>query len=131
VHDGGCAESARGVGGESGGEGGRRGVGGDPDFLRQWYSASDANDFAQGLIFQNPEFERLGLEQATAIDPAVRKKLVFRMQDILAEELSTIVLYHRRFYWAYDSAKLAPMNTWGGLMVGIPFVQNKLIFLRQ
>lgn len=39
------------------------------------------------------------------------------MQGILAEQLPTIVLYHRRFYWAYDSTKMTPMNTWGGLLM--------------
>jgi peptide/nickel transport system substrate-binding protein len=107
------------------------GVGGDPDFLRRWYAGEEANDFAQGSVFHHPEYERLAREQATTLDPAKRKELVFRMQEILAEELPTIVLYHRRFYWVYDGRGYTPTNTWGGLMNGIPLVQNKLSFLRR
>jgi peptide/nickel transport system substrate-binding protein len=51
------------------------------------------------------------------------------MQQILAEELPTIVLYHRRFYWVYDPAVFTPMLTAGGLMNGIPFPNNKLALL--
>ncbi len=105
------------------------GTGGDPDFLRRWYAGEETNDYAQGSIFADPAFDQLAREQATALDPARRKEAVFQMQAILAEELPTIVLYHRRFYWVYDSTKIAPMETWGGLMNGIPFVHNKLIFL--
>lgn len=105
------------------------GTGGDPDFLRRWYAGDEANDYAQGSIFDDPEFARVAREQAATLDPARRRELVFQMQAILVEELPTIVLYHRRFYWVYDSAKLEPMATSGGLMNGIPLVHNKLIFL--
>jgi peptide/nickel transport system substrate-binding protein len=105
------------------------GIGGDPDYLRRWYAGEEANDFAQGSVFRHPRFEELGREQAATLDPARRKELVFQMQEILAEELPTIVLYYRRFYWVYDSAAYTPLNTWGGLMNGIPLVSNKLTFL--
>lgn len=102
------------------------GVGGDPDFLRRWYGGEEANAFAKGSIFEHAEFARLGEEQAATLDPAQRRALVFRMQEILAAELPTIVLYHRRFYWVYDADVFTPMETWGGLMNGVPFPNNKL-----
>jgi peptide/nickel transport system substrate-binding protein len=105
------------------------GVGGDPDYLRRWYAGEEANDFAQGSVFHHAEYDRLGRAQAAASDPSVRRPLVARMQEILAEELPTLALYHRRFLWLYDAQRLQPMNTWGGLMNGIPFVTNKLAFL--
>jgi peptide/nickel transport system substrate-binding protein len=92
------------------------GIGGDPDFLRQWSEGVEANDFAQGWTFSNPEFSQLAREQAVTLDSPRRKKLVFRMQEILADELPTIPLYYRRFYWVYDAQSFTPMNTWGGLM---------------
>jgi len=107
------------------------GVGGDPDFLRRWSVGDEANGFAQGWTFHDPAFERLASEQAAATDPAARRQLVFRMQEILADELPTIPLYYRRFSWAYDSSRYTPFTTWGGLMDGIPFPQNKLSFLRR
>ncbi len=107
------------------------GVGADPDFLRRWYSGEETNDFAQGSVFTNPEFTALGLSEAAATDPEARRADIFRMQEILAEELPTIVLYYRQFFWVYDSETVAPMNTWGGLMNGIPLAYNKLIFLQR
>ncbi|MBA3416155.1 MAG: ABC transporter substrate-binding protein [Chloroflexia bacterium] len=105
------------------------GVGGDPDFLRRWYAGEEANAFAKGSIFQNDEFTMLGEEQAATLAPEERRALVDRMQEILAEELPTIALYHRRFYWVHDPAVFTPMETWGGLMNGIPFPNNKLALL--
>jgi peptide/nickel transport system substrate-binding protein len=106
------------------------GIGGDPDFLRRWSSGDESNDYAQGWTFRQPEFVQLATRQATTLDPEQRKAIVFRMQEILADQLPTIPLYYRRFYWVYDSQAYTPMNTWGGLMDGVPFVQNKLSFLR-
>jgi peptide/nickel transport system substrate-binding protein len=106
-------------------------VGGDPDFLRRWSQGTESNDFAQGWTFHDAQFDELAREQAVASDPDARRELVFRMQAILADQLPTLALYYRRFYWAYDSALFMPMNTSGGLMDGLPFVQNKLAFLAR
>ena len=105
------------------------GVGGDPDYLRRWYAGEEANAFARGSIFRNAEYAELGEAQATTLDPARRREIVFRMQAILAAELPTIVLYHRRFSWVYDPAVFTPMETWGGLLNGVPFPTNKLALI--
>ncbi|MDQ3655801.1 MAG: ABC transporter substrate-binding protein, partial [Chloroflexota bacterium] len=102
------------------------GVGGDPDYLRRWYNGEETNAYAQGSLFSDEEYTRLGEAQAASLDATERKELVFRMQEILAEQLPTIVLYHRRFYWIYDPGRFTPIATWGGLMNGIPFPLNKL-----
>ncbi len=105
------------------------GVGGDPDFLRRWYAGEEANAFARGSIFDDGEFARLGEEQAATLDQERRMAIVGRMQEILAEELPTIVLYHRRFSWVYDPAVFTPLETWGGLISGVPFPNNKLALI--
>jgi peptide/nickel transport system substrate-binding protein len=105
------------------------GVGGDPDFLRRWYAGEEANAFARGSIFHDDEYAALGEEQAATLDPERRRAIVFRMQEILAEQLPTIVLYHRRFYWVYDPAVVTPVETWGGLLNGVPFPNNKLALI--
>ncbi len=105
------------------------GVGGDPDFLRRWYAGEETNAFARGSIFDNAEFARLGEEQASSIDAERRLAIIGRMQEILAEELPTIVLYHRRFSWVYDPAGFTPFETWGGLINGVPFPTNKLALI--
>ena len=88
-----------------------------------------ANAFAKGSIFRNEEYARLGEEQAATLDPERRREIVFRMQQILAEYLPTITLYHRRFFWVYDPAAFTPMETWGGLLNGVPFPNNKLALI--
>jgi peptide/nickel transport system substrate-binding protein len=105
------------------------GVGGDPDYLRQWALGQESNESAQGFVLHDAAFLTLAQQQAATLDVNSRKEIVGHMQQLLADELPTIPLYYRRFYWIYDSASVTPMNTWGGLMNGIPFVLNKLIFL--
>ena len=107
------------------------GIGGDPDFLRRWYVGQESNQSAQGDNLRDPAFDALAEQQAATTDVPTRKVLVARMQQVLADDLPTIPLYYRRFYWLYDSTRLSPMNTAGGLMNGIPFVDNKLIFLSR
>jgi peptide/nickel transport system substrate-binding protein len=107
------------------------GVGGDPDYLRRWATDQESNAAAQGFILEDPAFDALARQQAVTLEPAARRVLVNRMQDRLAEALPTIPLYYRRFYWVYDSTRYTPLNTSGGLMNGIPFVHNKLTFLRR
>lgn len=105
------------------------GAGGDPDYLRRWLGGGEANLFGQSEGFAHPEFQRLAAEQARSVDQVARRTSVYRMQDILADELPTLALYYRRFYWVYDSRKFTPIATAGGLMNGIPLIENKLAFL--
>jgi peptide/nickel transport system substrate-binding protein len=105
------------------------GVGGDPDYLRRWYTGQESNQAAQGDVLHDPAFDVLAARQASTLDPVSRKTQVAQLQAMLAEDVPTIPLYYRRFYWVYDSTRLSPINTWSGLMNGIPFVDNKLIFL--
>ncbi|GAC1327200.1 MAG: ABC transporter substrate-binding protein [Chloroflexota bacterium] len=107
------------------------GIGGDPDFLRRWYCGTEGNQSAQGDILHDPTFAELAQQQLTAPDPATRKALVARLQETLAEHVPTIPLFYRRFYWVYATDRVQPMNTSGGLMNGVPFVTNKLIFLSR
>ncbi len=105
------------------------GAGGDPDYLRRWMTGEDANQFGQGSDFADPTYARLAREQAETLDPVRRRGVVNQMQAILAEELPTLALYYRRFTWVYDGRKLRPIATRGGLMNGIPLIENKVIFL--
>jgi peptide/nickel transport system substrate-binding protein len=107
------------------------GIGADPDYLRRWYTGQEANQSSQGDVLHDQAFDALAQQQASTLDPTARKAIVARMQAVLADDVPTIPLFYRRFYWVYDSAHVAPMNTAGGLMDGIPFVDNKLIFLSR
>ncbi len=105
-------------------------VRGDPDFLRRWYAGQAYNSFEYGNVLHNAEFTRLADEQVRETGPARRRTLVARLQEVLAEKLPTLPLYHRRFYWIYDPAKwVGWANAAGGLMNSIPLLDNKLAFL--
>jgi peptide/nickel transport system substrate-binding protein len=107
------------------------GISGDPDYLRRWSTGQETNDAAQGFVWRDAAYSQLANAQAETLDPAQRRALIAQLQVRLADELPTIPLYMRRFYWLYNSSAYTPMNTFGGLMNGIPLAQNKLTFLRR
>jgi len=103
------------------------GVGGDPDFLRRWYAGKAFNAFEYGNVIHRADFSALAERQASEQDPVARKTQVGQMQAILADELPSLALYHRRFYLIYRRAAWDRwFNTAGGIMSGIPLVDNKL-----
>lgn len=107
------------------------GAGGDPDYLRRWLTGREPNLFGQTSAFRHAEFQRLAAAQAGEMDPGARRVAVARMQAIIAGELPTLALYNRRLSWVYDSRKLAPIGTRGGLLSGIPLIENKIAFLNR
>lgn len=105
------------------------GSGGDPDYLRTWFTGGEASQFARGSVMRSPEYTRLARLQARTLDRRRRGKYIDELQKMLSEELPTIPLYYRSFFWIYDSRKFTPIATRGGLMNGIPLADNKLAFL--
>lgn len=106
------------------------GVGGDPDFLRLWFSGAATNAFAYGDALHNARFDIVAAAQAREQDPVARRAQIAELQEILAAELPTLALYYRRFYFVYDPRAWDRWsNTAGGIMNGIPLIDNKLAFL--
>jgi peptide/nickel transport system substrate-binding protein len=111
---------------------GHIGAGGDPDYLRTWFTGKDAgNEFAVGAVMRSPAYVRLAQLQLRTLDPGQRRRHVHEMQAMLSQHLPTLALYHRRAFLIYDSRKFTPISTRGGMMNGIPLVENKLAFLRR
>ena len=83
-------------------------------------------------VYQNETYTRLFNEQARTIDVSQRKEKVFQMEEIIANGLPVLTLYHPKIWCVYNPAKL---DTWfftkGGIAVGIPTEQNKLVFLSR
>ena len=106
------------------------GIGGDPDFLRLFFSGGATNAFAYGDALHNARFDAVAALQAREPDPMRRRAQVAELQDLLAAELPTLALYYRRFYFVYDPRAWDRWtNTAGGIMNGIPLIDNKLAFL--
>jgi len=82
--------------------------------------------------YKNDEYERLFEEQSRTVDEEGRRALVWQLQQIVADELPVLTLYHPKIWCIYDPSKL---DTWfytpGGIATGIPTEQNKLVFLRR
>ena len=107
------------------------GASGDADFLRLWFSGQAANMWSsRGKSLDLDEFHQLAEQQMQELDQTKREAIVDEMQNILAEELPTLVLYHRPFYHihnaeVYDNWK----NTYGGIADGLPLWENKVFLI--
>jgi len=84
------------------------------------------------MVYEDEELDRLFEEQGKTLDEERRRALVWRLQEIIAEKLPVLTLYHPKIWCVYDPAKL---DTWfytkGGIATGIPTEQNKLVFLKR
>ena len=80
--------------------------------------------------YDNAAYDELYQQQAATVDEEQRRELVWQLQEIIAEELPVLTLYHPKMWTVYDASAL---DTWfytqGGVGFGIPISMNKLIFL--
>ncbi len=80
--------------------------------------------------YNNPAYDALYREQAAEADEEARRETVWRLQEIIVEDLPVLTLYHPKMWTVYDASVL---DTWfytrGGVGFGIPISMNKLIFL--
>lgn len=80
--------------------------------------------------YTNVTYDALYREQAATVDEEERQSLVWALQEIVAEDLPVLTLYHPRMWTVYD---VATLDTWfytaGGVGFGIPISMNKAIFL--
>lgn len=83
-------------------------------------------------VYHNETYERLYHKQAGTIDPERRRELVWQLQEIIADELPVLTLWHPRMWTVVDASQL---DTWfytpGGVGFGIPLAMNKLIFMER
>ena len=73
---------------------GWRGLSLDPDYLRRFFHSDyDLPNQWNYTGYDNAEFNQLSNLQAETVDVAKRRQIVFRLQNILAEDLPIIPLY--------------------------------------
>ncbi|UVI28035.1 ABC transporter substrate-binding protein [Paenibacillus spongiae] len=110
---------------------GHVGASGDPDFLRLWFSGKASNMWsARGKSVDLEQFHEIAKLQMQEMDETKRKAYIDQLQDILAEELPTLAIYHRPFYHihnpkVFDNWK----NTYGGIADGMPLWENKVFLI--
>ncbi|MBA3009446.1 MAG: ABC transporter substrate-binding protein [Desulfobacula sp.] len=67
----------------------------DPDYLRTFFESK--NDKPRGWNmsgYRNPEFDTIADEQMTLIDTQKRKEIIWKMQEIILEDLPYLPLYN-------------------------------------
>lgn len=86
---------------------------------------------APGSVWTDEEFEAVYKQSLLAVtDDTERQRLVWQLQDIIAEELPVLALWHPLMWDIYRPGVVEPFYTMEGVDGGIPIAANKLMFLR-
>jgi peptide/nickel transport system substrate-binding protein len=107
---------------------GHGGITGDARILNEMISSKlGAASVNSARYDSNPELNELLEAQMTEMDEAKRKEIVYRIQEVYAEDLPAISLYYPDSFSAYNPKKgIEWYYTKGGISKGIPIPQNKM-----
>jgi peptide/nickel transport system substrate-binding protein len=109
---------------------GHGGWGNDPDMLREMYASGKETDQSPSSNrirgYFNRRIDTLCQKQLYEINEAKRKKLIFELQELIAEELPQLPLYNTTGYIAYRPAKY---DGWKYMFDHHEVTHNKLSFL--
>ena len=111
---------------------GHGGIAGDPRILSEMVSSAyGAGSVNSARYDADPELNSLLEAQIKEMDPAKRKELVFKIQEVYARDLPAVSLYCPDSMVAYSPAKgVTWFYTKGGICKGIPIAQNKMSLIR-
>ncbi len=105
---------------------GHGGLGADPDYLKNMIIGKG---FSSARYHQNQTLASLLAKQASLMDSAARKQLLFEIQTSFAADVPTLALYYPTWYYAYsDRANL--YFTKQGIGSGVPIPLNKMSFVK-
>lgn len=105
---------------------GHGGLGGDPEILNKVITGGGFNS---ARYTGNDELNDVLKKQLAATDPAERRNLVARVQEIHAGELPCLPLYYPTWYYAHNG-KVKLYFTLRGLGSGVPLPLNKMSFVQ-
>lgn len=111
---------------------GHGGISGDSKILNEMISSRYSAGSVNSARFDgNSELNRLLEEQIRVMDPEKRRTLVFKIQEVYAEELPAISLYYPDSMAAYNPKKgVTWYYTRGGISKGVPIPQNKMSLIK-
>jgi peptide/nickel transport system substrate-binding protein len=99
------------------------------------YEPSVLNKVITGSGFNSARYDanetlnQLLKAQITEMDPDKRKKLIFEIQELYAEELPALTLYYPQWYWAHDGS-IDLYFTKDGVASGVPIPLNRMVFVK-
>jgi len=110
---------------------GHGGLSGDPAGLNQNILPDEGGSSVNSARFgDNAELTRLLREQLKEMDVAKRKEIIFKIQEIYADEMPAISLYYPDSKAAYNPEKAVWFYTKGGISGrGVPVSQNKMALI--
>lgn len=104
---------------------GHGGLCGDPSILNKVILGKGFNS---ARYRKNETLNTLLVSQVHQMEKEKRRDIIWKIQEIYAEEIPTLTLYYPIWYWAHDGT-INLYYTPGGLASGIPIPLNKLCFL--
>jgi peptide/nickel transport system substrate-binding protein len=112
---------------------GHGGISGDPRILNEMISSRyGAGSVNSARYDANPELNRLLEAQLVEMEQKKRKAIVYKIQEIYAEDLPAISLYYPDSMAAYNPDKgIVWYYTQGGISKGIPIPQNKMSLIKN
>lgn len=111
---------------------GHGGISGDPRILNEMISPKYGSGSVNSVRYEaNLELNRLLETQMLEMNEEQRKRIVFQIQKVYAEDVPAISLYYPDTMAAYNPKKgIEWFFTRGGISKGIPIAQNKVSLLR-
>jgi peptide/nickel transport system substrate-binding protein len=110
---------------------GHGGLLGDAVLLNNFIVGRASGSVNSARYKDSPELLKLLKAQMVAMDKEKRRQIVWKIQQIAAEELPALPLYYREAMSAYNPAKGVHWQyTPGGVGNGIPIPQNKIFLVR-
>jgi peptide/nickel transport system substrate-binding protein len=83
----------------------------DPDFILSSFT-SDQCGYWSDTCYANPEYDKLYLEQQTALDEAERQSIVHEMQQMIYEDTPEIVLWYPNGFEAWRADRWTGFERW-------------------
>jgi peptide/nickel transport system substrate-binding protein len=99
----------------------------DPSFLQRMILG---DTFNSARYDADPKLTQLLNAELTEMDPAKRKDMVYRIQELYAEDLPALTLYYPKSYWAHDGS-LPLYYTMDGIAIGVPIPLNRMSFVEE
>jgi peptide/nickel transport system substrate-binding protein len=110
---------------------GHGGLLGDARILNRMINPKKTGSVNSARFGANKKLLKLLKAQVAEMDTAKRKLLVYKIQDVYADEVPAISLYYPASMAAYNPKKgVKWYYTAGGISLGIPIAQNKMSLIK-